>query len=251
MAIPAYTITEVLNELDQIVENSIRLSDAKGIFAYIYRRTTAQIKLGILGHAFENPERMEKLDVIFANRYLKSYDDYKNGKEISNCWKTAFEANSDKLCIMQHILLGMNAHINLDLGVAAADLMVGKPILELENDFIKVNRILSGLTDEMQERVAMVSPLMFLLDWVGGRKDEELIGFSMGKAREQSWNTATQVWALKGEERIEKIREIDLLVDGIAKLIINPELRLVNLVTKVVRTTENHNVNKIIETLKA
>ena len=105
---------------------------------------------------------MHEMDVLFANFYIRAYHDFRAGKPVSRCWKVSFEAARDPLAIVQHIMLGMNAHINLDLAIAAALTMDGEPIEDLANDFRKVNEILSGLTNEMQEQLARVSPLMFL-----------------------------------------------------------------------------------------
>jgi hypothetical protein len=180
------TIDEVLQELDCIIEDTIHKNSHLGIFAYIYRRTTARIKQAISENQFEDNARMELMDVTFANLYLKAYYDFGNGGVISESWKTCFEAKDEKLTIIQHIILGMNAHINLDLGVAAATVAPGEKIISLKNDFMKVNQILKNLTNEMQARVAKVSRLMFLLDWVGKNTDEKIIDFSIVKAREQA-----------------------------------------------------------------
>ncbi|MEC5158526.1 hypothetical protein RCH13_002451 [Chryseobacterium sp. MP_3.2] len=42
--------------------------------------------------------------------------------------------------MMQHILLGINAHINLDLGVSVASIMPYRKINPLKNDFGKLMR---------------------------------------------------------------------------------------------------------------
>jgi hypothetical protein len=251
MPIPCNSILEVLRELDTIIEDCTRQNDPRAIFAYVYRRTTAQIKIGILNHAFENPGRMEQMDVTFANRYLIAYQDYKEGKPVSSCWKTAFDPSQGPLSIIQHIMLGMNAHINLDLGVAAADVMKGKPILELEYDFNKVNVILASLVDEMQSGLGKVSSLMFLLDWVGGRTDEKIIDFSMQKAREQSWKTATGVWSVEGQQRLDKIMETDILVTILAERLKNPRTRMLQWVLKWIRVFEEKQIDKIIKGLQS
>ena len=66
---------------------------------------------------------MEKLDVIFANRYIKAYYQYQTQQPASKTWEAAFvEADNYWIIVLQHLLLGMNAHINLDLGIAAAQI---------------------------------------------------------------------------------------------------------------------------------
>jgi len=56
----------------------------------------------------------------------------------------------------------------------------------MKNDFLKVNLILNSLINEMQERIAKVSRLMLVLDWLGENTDKQIINFSMVRAREQA-----------------------------------------------------------------
>ena len=84
---------------------------------------------------FDDGERMERLDVIFANFYIDAFEQYQNNQVITRSWKFAFETSERWWpIVLQHLLLGMNAHINLDLGVAAARTSPGDAIQELENE---------------------------------------------------------------------------------------------------------------------
>jgi Family of unknown function (DUF5995) len=71
--------------------------------------------------AFDSPERMARLGVNFANRYLAAYEGYRSGGAGTQSWKFAMDAAQEWWpIVLQHLLLAMNAHINLDLGIAAA-----------------------------------------------------------------------------------------------------------------------------------
>ena len=122
----ATTIQEVLEQLDTIIEDSITDNSRLGLFAYVYRRTTAEIASEIDKGRFEDNPRMEKMDVAFANLYLDAYKAFKNNSSLSKSWAFAFNHAAEPLTILQHIILGMNAHINLDLGIATANTMSGK-----------------------------------------------------------------------------------------------------------------------------
>ncbi len=127
----ATTIQNVLNELDVIINESITTNSRLGLFAYIYRRTTSEIASEIaLGH-FEDNQGLETLDVAFANLYLDAYKAYKNNQHVSAVWTFAFDNADESLTILQHIMLGMNAHINLDLAVATATTMSGRQIIDI------------------------------------------------------------------------------------------------------------------------
>lgn len=247
----AKTIQEVLEQLDLIIEDSINENSRLGLFAYVYRRTTAEIASEIDKGRFEDNPRMEKMDVAFANLYLDAYKAYKNDAHLSASWAFAFDHAKEPLTILQHIMLGMNAHINLDLGIATAATMTGKNITAIESDFNKVNDILFQITNELQERLGRVSPLMFLLDWFGQNKDEKVIDFSMRKAREQSWNSANLIWSIGPDQHTNTINAIDQVVLKIAERIQSPRTRTVRFLLKLMRNFETKQVNKIITKLKA
>jgi hypothetical protein len=250
MAIPAKTLDEVLMELDLIIDNSVVDNNFPGIFAFVYRRTTAQIKQAILNKQFEDNERMERMDVTFANLYLTAYQNYMDHKSCSSSWLIAFNSKSDRITIMQHIMLGMNAHINMDLGIAAAKVAPGNELAALKNDFMKVNDVLKSLVNEMQDRVSKVSRLMFLLDWNGQNSDEAIINFSMAKAREQAWNLAYLLSKLTEEEKIQVIESADQTISAFSELIKNPPGRLLKLTTKLIAFFEEKDVKTIITQLR-
>ena len=245
------TIQDVLRDLDEIIDESIKTNSRLGLFAYIYRRTTFEIASEIALGNFEDNQRLEDFDVAFAKLYLDAYSAYKNDQKVSASWAFAFDQIDKPLTIVQHILLGMNAHINLDLAVAAALVMDGKDINAIENDFQKVNDILFQITNELQDRLSRVSPLMFMLDVMGKNKDEKIINFSMRKARNQSWKAAKRLWSLDQKESQHAINKIDRLVVLLSKLISSPKSLMISLFLKVIQAFETKEVSLIISKLKA
>src|SRR5437660_915186 len=140
------TIDEVLLELDQIILRARNDRDRLGFFATLYRNVTIKVKEGIAAGLFEDGPRMEKLDVTFASRYLKAFESFRRGDPLSKCWLTSFRiaANWSPI-ILQHLLTGMNAHINFDLGIAAQSVAPGAELASLKNDFNQINNILGGM----------------------------------------------------------------------------------------------------------
>ncbi len=136
---------------------------------------------------------MERLDVLFANRYLTALDQWKNQLSPSGCWKVALDVtHRSSLLVLQHLLLGMNAHINLDLGVATVEVMQGQPIDGIQNDFDAINTIIGSLTNEVIHEISRVSPLLSLLGLHANRSDLLLIQFSMDNARGRGAATPLQ-----------------------------------------------------------
>ena len=246
----AKTIDDVLNDLDSIIEDSVQENNRLGIFAYIYRRTTAQIKQAIADKKFEDNDRMQKLDVVFANLYLNAYKNFFSNKSISKSWLVAFQCKNEKLTIIQHIILGMNAHINLDLGIAASEIMPPDKIEDLKNDFMLVNQILKDLINEMQDRVSRVSKTMFLLDWIGQNEDEKIINFSIVKAREQAWDFANSLSKLNEEDGKKKINSVDDFVYDLGNIIKRAPGILTRIILRIISWFEVQDVKKIITLLE-
>jgi hypothetical protein len=250
MAIPAKTIDEVLTELDRIIESTVAENNFLGIFAYVYRRTTAQVKQAISEEQFEDNARMELMDVAFANLYLTAYYQFANIQGCSAAWTVAFSAKNEKITILQHLILGMNAHINMDLGIAAATFAPGLSMPSLKNDFMKVNQILNGLTNEMQDRVTKVSRLMFIIDWMGKNTDEKIVNFSMVKAREHAWNLACVFAASNENGRKAVVEATDQTISALGRMIKSPPGKLLYMALKFVAYFEEKEVKSIIAKLE-
>ena len=64
----ATTISEVLAELDNIIDWCSENHTPLGYFLSLYRQVTAEVDKKIKDNFFDNGPRMESLDVVFANR---------------------------------------------------------------------------------------------------------------------------------------------------------------------------------------
>jgi len=251
IAAPVFlSIDDVLARLDAIIETARRRGTADGYFAALYRRVTAEVKAGIARGDFENGPRMARFDIIFASRYIEAWQQQERGEKPSASWATAFSASRSYWpVVMQHLLVGMNAHINLDLGIAAAEVAPGSEIAALRNDFETINRILSGLVDDVQNRLSQIWPGMRVLDATGGGFDEELASFSIGKARAAAWLIATTLAAeTDPTRRAAYIRQIDGLMSVLGLGILKPGLRASSALA-VVRLRERGSVAEKIDIL--
>lgn len=248
--VPAETIDEVIENLDLIINEAISQKNYLGVFAYVYQRTTIEIKDGILSGRFENPKQTEKFDVAFANIYIEAYRNYERSIEISDSWAIAFDAKMDRLAIIQHILLGMNAHINLDLAIAASTVARGIDIIHLKKDFMAVNQILAELTDTIQKGLGKASLIMKIVDVFWFKKDEKIINFSIKKARDFAWANALELALLNGNDRKYRIKEIDEKVVGISKKIKRPPGFILKGTLFFISIFEKRDVRLLIERLK-
>ncbi|MEO7119545.1 MAG: DUF5995 family protein, partial [Ginsengibacter sp.] len=130
------SIDEVILRLENIIAYCETNNNCAGYFAMLYHKVTCKIRDCITSKDFEDGARMERLDVGFANRYLEAFYLWIADKPTSDSWKIAFDAVADKPeLVIQHLLAGMNAHINLDLGVATANIMHGFLLDDIHDDF--------------------------------------------------------------------------------------------------------------------
>ena len=246
----ADTINGVIASLDKIVDWSIANQKRTGYFAALYRKVTKKIKQGIENGEFENAERMEKLDVIFANRYLVAFEQYYTLQETTQSWDLAFKL-TDKWepIVLLHLMIGMNAHINLDLGIAAAQTVPAEELPDLKNDFDKINSILSSLVDEVQNELSKIWPLFKLIDKFAGRLDEKFADFGMEVARNQAWKLAEEFANCDQDDQASLIKQTDCKVFLMGTLATNPNFRL-RLLLLLIRIGERQGVDKVIRILE-
>jgi Family of unknown function (DUF5995) len=220
---PDPNITAIIHELEEIVETCIQQANPHGLFAALYLKVTRRVREGIQQQHFEDNARMEQFDVIFARRYIDAYQAHVAGMPTSAAWHLAFEAieKRDMLAI-QHLLLGMNAHINLDLGIVAAQVSRGTVLANLETDFNRINDLLMQLLDEVQQEIDRISPVMWLIDWLFTKKDEQFAGFSMQAARSYAWKSAQLLHAMPSAAWTEQITVCDQGVTLVGKGMLSP-----------------------------
>jgi len=248
--VPAKSIDEVIARLDAIIERAIVERDRLGFFAVLYRTVTVAVKEGIAAGRFQDGPRMERLDIVFANRYLHAFDLHRRGLSPTNSWRAAFAAGSSRrVVIMQHLLLGMNAHINLDLGIAASEVCPGDSLAGLEHDFNEINKVLATLETDVEREVCLLSPWIDRLDHIDPRAGRVIANFSIDKARAASWRTAQRLATLSGAERDAVIHEIDSKVALLARLIERPIGFMINLNLILVRVRETWDARKVIRVL--
>jgi hypothetical protein len=241
---------DVLKILDDIIQISERSNDPRGYFAVIYRRVTWKVKEGIETGYFDDAARMEKLDIIFAKRYFDAYYEYEANGHATASWELAFLYSRKYWpVILQHLLIGMNAHINLDLGIAAAEVSKKKNIEELRDDFYRINYILASLVDEVQDNISTIwKPLRPLLKKTG-KYDNMVVDFSMEIARDGAWRFAKKLAGKKESEKDECIALRDQTIAEKANLITNPGM-FGNILLGLVRLGEKGSVSSKLKKLK-
>lgn len=247
----AQNIDDVILILDRIIAKYRDRGSRLAFFPALYRAVTLRVRTGLEGGRFEDRARMDRLDTKFANRYFSALEQWESGQETHRAWWAAFEAHgrSDTM-ILQHLLLGMNAHINFDLPIAALEAAAPTPLPELKSDFMAINAILGELLGPVQATVNRFSPLLDLLDRVGGRSDETIVTFSLGNARDEAWHEATRLAQEDITQRDRSITSLDRRVALLGERIIVPG-GPVGLAIDLISRTEDGDARRITDALLA
>ena len=199
---------------------------------------------------FADNSRMEKLDVIFANRYIEAWTGYQSKQPVTKGWQVAFSScDNSNLIVIQHLILGMNTHINLDLGIAAADACAETDIFDLQTDFEKINQIMGSLINETQEKLTKVWWPLAVISKIANNRDDDVINFSIAAARKAAWANAVALAHADTNSRTNYINGIDNSVTAIANRIIQPG-PFINAKLKMVKMFEYSDVRKIIQLIK-
>jgi hypothetical protein len=249
----ATDINDVLAKLETIIDAYRARRSRLAFFPAVYRATTARVKAGIAAGQFADGARMNRLATTFANRYLAALDASAAGTAPgpARAWQVAFDAAArPHTMILQHVLVGMNAHINFDLPLAVIATANGGRLADIQTDFQEINRILAALLDPVQEVIDRFSPLLNILDRVGGRSDEQLVTFSINTARDEAWHEATRLADEPAEQRARSIVSLDRRVALLAQGIIVPDGAL-GLASSLIARTELDDIAVITDGLLA
>ncbi len=242
---PVQTIADVISSLDEIIQQAHDEASRRGYFAALYRRVTCAVRDGIAQGSFDNGPLMERLDVVFASRYLDALGSYQTGGSPSRSWVAAFRGCDDAdLLILQQLLAGMNAHINLDLGVAAAQVSPGGQLPQLKADFDEINGVLASLVGIVAAEIADVSPLLGDLEKIGLRDETSLVNFDMTAARDAAWRVAEQLASEPSVLHEATIDALDLAISLEGGAILYPLVGRVGLA--VIQQAETKNVRQVI-----
>jgi hypothetical protein len=242
-------IADVVAEMRALVDEAKHDDDVNGYFAAMYLGVTTTVEHGVSDGIFTTPDRLSALTVAFARRYLDARELHRRGEQPTGSWDVAFEAaRARRPTVLQHLLLGMNAHINLDLGAACAQVAPGASIGELEPDFLEINRVLAGLVQSVQDRLNRVSPLYRFVDDIAGTTDRAVVNFSIARARREAWRFATVLAPLDHAAQQQCVADQDMAVARLARRVLRPG-PLASTGLLAVRLTERRSTAQIIALL--
>ncbi|MEJ2620958.1 MAG: DUF5995 family protein, partial [Candidatus Thiodiazotropha sp.] len=193
---PATTITEVINRMDEYLADWEANGDYRAVFIRSYRIITIAMAQAIANGEFEDPEWMTRLDICFAEAYFTAVEAYEqNDQPLPACWKLVFDiARRKQSTTLQDLMLGMVAHIVHDLPIALDKVGVETQQQRRLRDHETANEILSRSIDDVQSEISThYSFVLGSLDALFGNKDEILTDQGIRFARDRAWNNAVDL----------------------------------------------------------
>jgi hypothetical protein len=208
-------IAGVVGALQQRLDEMPAGLEARRVFMATYMRTTMAVGAAIGGAQFEDPEWVERWDVVFADLYIRAYDATLSGAPIARPWRLAFDAPAD-LPSVRLVLLGINAHINYDLPQALIG-VISEADFEDPVLMARRNRDHERIDGVLSSRVSAEDTELGARSW----SDRLLTPFNragtkrfLAEARRKVWHNTYELHAarLAGEEAYaERLGELELL----------------------------------------
>jgi hypothetical protein len=213
----ATTLDQVITELRSVTEVAEKEASRIGYFAALYTRVTTAVTRGIHAGFFEDGPQMERLDVAFANLYLDGVRRYRLGEDgVREAWRVAFEvAARPEATLLQHIYLGMNAHLLVDLPIAVAMTCPRDKLPSLRADFFRINTIVDGEMCAFHDDLCAASPGLARLRLRAGRLWEASSSLTLRASRKLAWSGAE--W-LAGREAKTQGRMLDVVDRAAARI---------------------------------
>jgi hypothetical protein len=204
--------------IDELRAAALAADDASGHFPAMYARVTREIQAAVESGRFGDGAGMVQFAGAFAGWYLRP----RSGIEpIPGSWRAAWSVGGDgRLLIVQHLLLGINAHVNHDLAQAVVEVADERGDLSaMRADFDAVNAVLADTMPVVLRDLGRASRWVNI---VAARGGGQTFNFSLAAARDQAWRFAERTFPLDAHERAREVAVLDDLVRTLAYLITAP-----------------------------
>lgn len=201
---------QIISKMENLAQEWEEALDKRAIFLRCYCMMTGNMLTAIEQSRFHDNEWVGKLLHRFADYYFDALACFDCGEPVPLVWKAVHNASSQaNLHTLQHLLLGVNAHINFDLVLTLYELLEPEwknlspdDQLHRYQDHYLVNQIIKETIDQVQDEIVeQYSPSMDLVDKAMGRLDEWLLGNLITRWREGVWENTQQMMNCSNEEQ--------------------------------------------------
>lgn len=176
--------------------------DRRSIFLGCYAMMTGNMLDAVDTGRFADDAWVARLLQRFAEYYFEALELYEaRNPETPHVWQLAHDtAQRETVMTVQHLLIGVNAHINYDLVFAVAELLSSEwdsltaaQRAQRRADYDLVNAIIGETIDRVQDQILEArSPWLDLIDKLLGPVDEWLISEVITRWRDEVWRQAVR-----------------------------------------------------------
>lgn len=210
----------VVQRMSALVQHWETVSDRRAIFLGCYTLMTRNMLDAVEAGRFHDGAWVSRLLHRFADYYFDALEVYEQNPGASpHVWRLAHDAaRRAEVLTVQHLMLGVNAHINFDLIFTLAELL--EPEWDAlpddardarHADYLHVNTIIGETIDSVQDTILEPrSPWLDVVDKLLGPVDEWLTSRLVTGWRGQVWADAIHLLTLRDKySRHEFRREIE------------------------------------------
>lgn len=207
-------IDKLIRDLAKLMGDLDAGRNRLSIYVTTYLRNTRKVKEVLENGEFKDPAWMKALDVRFGEMYLAYIRRYQDGatRGLPRCWRIALqEVALGETTIVQDALLQVIPRVVYDLPIALHAVGMETNLEARRADYESTYALFLVELDRIQTALAKkYSPVLRVMDIVGGRLDEWATDRLYRKAREAAWEDALRLEnAPDDSARQEIIAELD------------------------------------------
>ena len=207
---------QLIDRMKRQVKAWQKVDDRRSIFLHCYSLMSGNVLAAVRADQFADSDWVANLMHHFATYYFNPLESYESGEgRVPEVWLRAHDtALKEEATAAQHLLAGVNAHINYDLALAVYDLLEPEWFdlsrherNRRRDDHDLINVIISDTVDRVQDEVVeRHDPWMNLLDRVGGDLDEWLAAQMIRIWRDRVWRRAGELLEAESATAREAVR---------------------------------------------
>ena len=222
-AAPPAIINDVIARM-QAMDAALPNNDGLKWFNRLYLMVTQQVDLNPPGGAWQAPNWLLALDVVFARYYFGAVRGYLAGTGIPSSWNALFESRfKPGIDRIQFALAGMNAHINRDLAQALVDTGAALGVTPAPDspehwDYQSVNTLLATVMPQALNMLA--TDALGVLAEDTGKIGRVLAFWDIVKARNLAWDFSSQLRGLDGPLRQAALDAQDAITGALGRAIL-------------------------------
>ncbi len=246
-----HSVAEVQAQIKVIVAWARRVGSPMGYFAIWLGRLIEQIDHERNWQRFEQPELVDTINLLLANRYFDALNLYLEADgEAPLSWQAAFMATQQsELTVFQHLVMGTNAMVQYDLPLALSTILEKFPAQQTQSDLTIILSFIEENLRQTQSRFAQQSRVFRMMDAFGRSHNHWFELLNLAEQTEPTWELAQGLATLRGQAFRQQATKVDQLAVVAARDIIASAHRVLRRWFAQVSRWENQPVPEIIDWL--